>query len=411
MKRISLLLLALACWLATATAGPVSIKTLVQFYGTESEGNLIFDSAGNLYGTTGDQYEPSLITVFELSPNADGTWTKNVIWRAKGGSEPLNIRAGVIFDAGGNLYGTSLYGGASNCGTVFKLTHNLDGSWSESNLFDFNCTDGYQATGGVIFDQAGNLYGATSFGGTYNWGVVYQLKPNADGTWTENVLHNFTFGADGAYPGHGSLVFDSKGNLYGTAGQGAQGTCKVWTTGCGTAFKMSPQTDGTWSFDVIHSFTGGDDGGVPEYGFTLDAAGNLYSTTMVGGKNGAGVAFELVQDSNGAWTEKILHQFLGPPDDGLNPFSGVIFDSAGNLYGSAINGGATVCFNAPGCGIVYELKPRPNGSYAEDILYKFQGTPRDGPINNLVMDSLGNLYGSATGYNTYASGTVFELIR
>jgi uncharacterized repeat protein (TIGR03803 family) len=410
MKRISILLFVLACSLAPAAAAQ-TVNTLLSFNGTESEGNLIFDSAGNLYGTTGDQYSPSLITVFQLTPNGDGTWTENVLWTSTGGDEPLNIRAGVIFDASGNLYGTSLYGGASNCGTVFKLTHNSDGSWSESNILEFNCTDGSFAVGGVIFDTAGNLYGTTTYGGTDNAGVVFQLTPNADGTWTENVLHNFTTGSDGGYPGHGSLVFDSKGNLYGTAGGGAQGDCDVINPGCGTVYKMSPKANGTWSFKVIYSFAGGNDGGVPVYGLTFDKTGNLYSTTYEGGKYGDGTVFELISHSNGSYTEEVLHAFRG--GDGSNPFSGVIFDSAGNLFGSTAYGGTDQCFNSPdgGCGVVWELTPNKNGSYAEKSLVHFHGAPNSTPYSNFVMDSAGNLYGSATGYDTYSSGTIYEVLR
>ncbi len=408
MKRKIYLALASVC-LLISTAAAQTVKTLLAFNGTESEGNLIFDTAGNLYGTTGDQYDPSLITVFQLSPNAGGTWTENVLWTATGGHEPLNIRAGVIFDASGNLYGTSQYGGASDCGTVFKLTHNSDGSWSENNLHDFDCSDGDWAIGGVTFDKAGNLYGTTTFGGASNAGVVYQLTPNGDGTWTYHLLHTFTTGSDGAFPGHGSLVFDSKGNLYGTAAGGAQGNCSVINVGCGTVFTMSPKANGTWSFKVIYSFTGGDDGGAPVFGITFDKSGNLYSTTYTGGKYEDGVVFELLPHSNGTYSERVLHAFRG--GDGLNPFGGVIFDSTGNIYGVTAYGGTNQCFNAPGCGVVYELTPTSNGSYTDKTLVHFHGTPNDGPYNNLVMDSLDNLYGVATGYNTYASGTVYEVVR
>ncbi len=181
---------------------------------------------------------------------------------------------------------TSLYGGAFGCGTVFELIHNSDGSWTESNINDFTCTNGSFVGGGLVFDKAGNLYGTTGLGGTSNVGVVFQLVPNGNGTWTENVLHNFTGGSDGGYPGLGVLVFDSAGNLYGTAAGGALGDCDVNNPGCGTVFKMSPKANGTWSFKVLHSFTGGNDGGVPVFGLTFDKAGNLYSTTDVGGQYG-----------------------------------------------------------------------------------------------------------------------------
>ena len=412
MKHISILLFALACWLAPAAAAQDRVKTLLSFNGTESEGNLIFDAAGNLYGTTGDQYDPSLITVFELSPRGDGTWTEHVLWTATGGTEPLNIRPGVIFDASGNIYGTSRYGGTYGCGTVFELTRETSGSWPETNLFNFDCADsGAYAVGGVTFDKAGNLYGTTPQGGSFGEGVVYQLTPGSGGTWTENILHNFTGGSDGAYPDHPYLIFDASGNLYGSAALGGEGNCPLFgSSTCGTIFKMTPQAGGTWDFTVLHGFTGGSDGGNPEGTMVFDKRGNLYGTTYGGGTHGFGVVFELTPHSDSQWEERVLHAFRGD-EDGTYPLGGVIFDAAGNLYGTTTDGGENRCFNAPGCGVVYELTPTSTGSYTEDILVHFNGAPNDGPYNNLVMDSLGNLYGTATGYNTYASGTIYEVIR
>jgi uncharacterized repeat protein (TIGR03803 family) len=414
MKRISVLLLALACSLAPAAAAQ-TVKTLLSFNGTESEGNLIFDSAGNLYGATGDQYDPSLITVFQLTPNSDGTRTENVLWTSTGGSDPLNIRPGVIFDASGNLYGASRYGGTNGCGTVFKLTHETSGSWPETNLFNFDCADtGAYAVGGVTFDKAGNLYGTTPQGGSFGQGLVYQLTPNSDGSWTENILHNFTGGSDGAYPDHPYLVFDSSGNLYGSAALGGEANCPLFgTSECGTIFKLAPQTGGTWAFTVLHTFTGGSDGGNPEGTLVFDKHGNLYGTTFGGGAYDFGVAFELIPHANGKWGEKVLHAFKGG-GDGTYPIGGLIFDAAGNLYGGTGQGGNNQCGgagNAIGCGIVYELSPKSSGSWTENVLVRFHGAPNSTPYNDLVMDSLGNLYGSAAGYDTDSSGSIFEVIR
>ncbi len=321
----------------------------------------------------------------------------------------MNIRAGVIFDASGNLYGTSILGGAYGCGAVFKLTHETSGSWPETNLFDFNCgSQGSQPIGGLVFDNAGNLYGTTISGGTYNVGVVYELTPSSSGQWSETVLHEWTAGSDGGWGAPAPLIFDSHGALYGVAAQGALGTCAVWNTGCGVAFKMTPGK-GSWTYDVLHSFTGGSDGGIPQSTLIFDKAGNLYGTTYVGGTYGYGVTYELIPHSN-AWTEKVLHEFRGG-SDGNGPFGGVIFDSAGNLYGTTIFGGDPQCTYNPGCGLVYELEPNSNGSYTEHVLTYFIGTPNNGPTNDLVMDSRGNLYGTGTGYNTYSSGTVYEVVR
>ena len=148
----------------------------------------------------------------------------------------------------------------------FKLTPNPDGSWTESVLHSFTGrVDGREPTAGLIFDQAGNLYGTTNGGGlmpincisTNGCGVVFKLTPNSDGSWTESVLHNFTKGADGAHPSTGSLIFDATGNLYGTAEDGANLSCKGGSfSGCGTIFKMTPNSNGSWAFSVLHAFAG-----------------------------------------------------------------------------------------------------------------------------------------------------------
>jgi uncharacterized repeat protein (TIGR03803 family) len=415
MKRISILLIAIACSLVLTAAAQDTVKTLLQFNGTESEGNLIFDSAGNLYGTTGDQYSPSLITVFQLNPNRDGTWTENVLWTSIGGDEPLNVRPGVVLDASGNLYGVSRYGGTYGCGAVFVLTHETSGSWPETNLFNFDCADtGAYAVGGVTFDTSGNLYGTTPQGGTYGQGIVYQLVPGSDGTWTENVLHNFTGGSDGAYPDHPYLIFDSAGNLYGSAAEGGEGTCPLFgVSTCGTIFKMAPQAGGTWDFTVLHTFTGGSDGGNPEGTLVFDKSGNLYGTTYGGGTHDFGVAFELIPHPDGNWSERVLHAFKGG-GDGTYPLGGLIFDAAGNLYGGTFQGGNDQCGlagNPIGCGVVYELSPKSTGGWTEDVLVRLHGAPNSTPINDLVMDSLGNLYGSAAGYDMGASGSIYKVVR
>ena len=185
---------------------------------------LIFDAAGNLYGTTEYGGASNYGTVFKLTPNAVGSWTKSVLYSFKDGSDGGWPAAGLIFDAAGNLYGTTFDVSFSDYGTVFKLTPNADGSWTESVLHSFNGSDGETPVAGLIFDAAGNLYGTTDSGGAYRNGTVFKLTPNADGSWTESVLHAF-IGSDGAHPDAG-LIFDAAGNLYGTTdfgGDYAQG--------------------------------------------------------------------------------------------------------------------------------------------------------------------------------------------
>ena len=240
----------------------------------------------------------------------------------------LSTYHGVVFDISGNLYGTSQYGGASNCGTVFKLTHNSDGSWTENNLHDFDCTDGNWAIAGVVFDKSGNLYGTTTFGGTYNAGVLFQLTPNSDGTWNYNILHTFTAGSDGANPGHGSLTFDSNGNLYGTAAGGGLNSVPsfILVAAPFSKCRRKPTVHGRSTFSTASpAATTAPVRSMASPSTTRETCRTTYS----GGKYQDGTVFELIAHSSGKYSERVLHAFRG--GDGLNPFSGVIFDSAGDL--------------------------------------------------------------------------------
>jgi uncharacterized repeat protein (TIGR03803 family) len=337
---------------------------------------LIFDAAGNLYGTTrgGGAYGGG--TIFKLTPNSNGSWTESVLYsfcsltNCSDGSLPY---AGLIFDAAGNLYGATLGGGnqcfyAIGCGVVFKLTASGDGSWTESVLHTFcsltNCSDGENPYAGLIFDQAGNLYGATEGGGNqcfYNssCGVVFKLTPNSNGNWTESVLYSFcslTNCRDGAYPEATTLIFDAAGNLYGTTGAGGPGG----SGDCGVVFKLAPNTDGRWTETVLHGFTCGKDGGRPQAGLVFDRAGNLYGTTEFYGSSscnygsGCGVVFRLTPSADGGWREEVLHIFLDHP--GAWPYAGVILDAAGNVYGTTY-GDAEYPTCSHYCGSVYEITP------------------------------------------------------
>src|SRR5664280_870386 len=198
--------------------------------------------------------------------------------------------------------------------------------------FSNNGTDGIVPDGGVIFDAAGNLYGTTWAGGTYRAGTVYELTPAAGGGWTEQVLHSFGNGADGAFSAAG-LIFDTAGNLYGTTAGGG-------TYSNGTVFELTPAAGGTWTEQVVYSFANnGTDGTVPKAGVIFDAAGNLYGTTSQGGTYTLGALFELTPAAGGTWTEQVLHSF-GNGTDGANLYAKLIFDGAGNLYGTTYQGGS-----------------------------------------------------------------------
>ena len=392
-------------------------KTLHKFTdgkdGLGPSSNLIFDPAGNLYGTTTSGGTSTLCesgcgTVFKLTPNANGGWNESVLYsfcslrKCNDGQAP---NAGLIFDQGGNLYGTTFYGGGGcfyGCGVVFELTPHPDGRWTEKVLHHFTGADGSDSSAGLIFDRAGNLYGTTRYGGGYGPGNVFELAPNSDGSWTENVLYSFTGGQDGGGP-VAALIFDGAGNLYGTTQIGG-------TNGQGVIFKLIHNSDGSWSEIVLYQFTGGKDGSQPNDSLIFDQAGNLYGTTFYSShcafySLGCGVVFELTPNSDGSWTESILRRFNGP--GGAHPKAGLIFDQAGNLYGTTESGGKQgSCVE--GCGVVFKLAPNSKGGWNETVLHYFVNNPGADPYGGLVFDGAGNLYGATLGYSV-CCGSVFEI--
>ncbi len=312
---------------------------------------------------------------------------------------------GVIFDSSGNLYGTAYEGGTHDAGTVYELSPGTNGKWTQKLLHTFNNSDGSGPEYSMIFDSAGNLYGTTFFGGSAGGGVVFQLKQGTNG-WTEKVLHSFADGDEGFYP-VGILTLDTAGNLYGTTNAGGSFS--------GAVYQLTPSTKGPWDVKVLHTFAGGDDGANPDGGVIFDSAGNLYGTTALGGGSGCGgkgcgIIFELSPSGNGTWKETVLHRFNGV--NGANPESGLIFDSAGNLYGTTVFGGRVGCNPPNGCGTVFELSLGAGGHWTEKVLHSFHANPKN-PLATLVFDTSGNLYGTTsaggTGCDGYGCGRVFKL--
>jgi len=390
--------------LASAAGAQVKYKTLHRFTGGK-DGNapyagLVFDAAGNLYGTTYLGGAHGYGTVFKLTHNPNGTWTESVLHSFAGGAEGSYPYAAVIFDAAGNLYGTASDGIPYGPGAVFKLTPNADGTWTETVIHAF--TDGDLPLSPLVFDAQGNLYGTTDWS---NWGFVYKLTPNSDGTWTESLPYSFKGPPDdGGHP-QTSMIFDAAGNMYGTTFWGGSGKCV--TNGCGTVFKLSPNSDRTWTESVLHSFAGDRDGANPPESLVFDALGNLYGATVYGtyyqscGNKMCGTVFELTPNSDGTWTENILHGFTGGKDGG-NPNGYLVFDAAGNLYGTAGSGGA-------GYGVVFKLTPNSNGGWKETVLHGFKDTPGAYPSSGLIFDGAGNLYGTTVGDGAKTFGSVFEI--
>jgi uncharacterized repeat protein (TIGR03803 family) len=375
-------------------------KTLYRFTGgkdgSSPASTLIFDKLRNLYGTTVDGGADNAGTVFSLSPTVAGSWTEIVLYSFTGSSDGANPDAGLIFDSAGNLYGTTQNGGSSNCqgcGVVFKLAPNSNGDWTESVLYSFlGGLDGGYPLAALVFDGSGNLYGTTESGGpgdcdvnnVHGCGVVFELTPGLNGSWTESVPYGFAGqGIDGVFPVD-ALIFDAAGNLYGTTSFGG-------TQGSGTVFSLSPHPEG-WTETVLRDVDS------PEDGLVFDPAGNLYGTLFYGRHRGT--VFELSPATSG-WTYQTLHIFTGK--DGANPAASLILDHSGNIYGTTTQGGA---FSD---GVVFKLVPNSRGGWTEHVLWDFQGHPGAHPAAALVLDDAGNLYGTTTGDGKKTFGSVFEI--
>jgi uncharacterized repeat protein (TIGR03803 family) len=401
----------------------------IQPGGYNPTGGVVFGPGGRVYGTTGLGGLAGGLngTVFEATPNPNGSWTVTTPFAFPTTDGDVS-QSTLIEDPEGNLYGTTALGGLSNIGTVFKLSP-ASGKWKEQLLFTFAGSVYGAATGsfpsaGLIMDSAGNLYGTAFGGGAHNLGAVFELSPTTSGSWNETVLYSFAGGSDGENPA-AALVFDSSGSLYGTTEYGG-----LYSNG--TVFELSPSVNGTWTESVIRSFAGYPaDGRYPTASLVFDGNGNLYGTTSSGGSSancknnkkliGCGTVFELSPALNGQWNETLLYSFTNTNGDGAYPYANLVFDGAGNLYGTTENGGVSGKCQGIGsatCGTVFEITSGGTGTWTEKVLYAFKGYKTDGalPLAGLLMDSRGNLYGTTdVGGNASNSqydlgfGTVFEL--
>jgi uncharacterized repeat protein (TIGR03803 family) len=336
------------------------------------------------------------LTVAEFAAAQTETVLYSFTNLASTGTSP---QSGLVADSSGALYGTLRSGGEFGAGTVFKLSPPTSKrkSWAETTLYSF--TGGLDGNtpadaGRLVLDKAGNIFGTTGFGGLNSHGVAFELSPGAGGVWTEKVLYNFgTTATDAEIPFLG--LISNAGVFYGAAGEGGQ-------FGAGAVFKLS-QSGSTWIETVVYSFTGGSDGGSPSSSPSFHS-GNLYGTTGSGGANSCGVVYELSPPQNGStsWSETVLHSFTCLAD-GAYPLGGVVLDKSGNVYGTTQAGGLLPY------GVVFELAAP---SWTETVLYNFaDGSDGEFPQASLVFDSAGNLYGTTTGSGSTGGnqGSVFEL--
>jgi uncharacterized repeat protein (TIGR03803 family) len=369
--------------------------------GRDPATHITFDSAGNAYGTTAAGGEFDFGAVFKLTPSGD-TWVQTVIYSFTGGNDGLDPHAGVTLGPDGSLYGTTVAGGnagicaADGCGVVYKLT--LEGDqWFQTVLHNFKGdNDGGGPGSRVIFDVAGNLFGSTPNGGTHSMGTIFMLTPTPNGAWHKKTIHNFTGGKDGATGSMGDLLLDAAGNIYGVTEQGG-------ANGLGTVYKLSRMPTGNWTLKTLYAFKGMPDGANAYGGLIWDAAGNLYGTTYFGGTVGMGTAFQLSPGANGKWQENILYNLLGDTDGSL-PTTTLIFDKAGNLFGTTSAGGRPTC----DCGTVFKLILS-DGAWKEKIIHFF-GIRFDGyaPNYGLTFDAAGNLYGATPAGGTSRKGMIYR---
>ena len=340
---------------------------------------------GTFYGTASGGGLNGCGTVFKLTQH-NGGWTLLPIYTFKNDYDGCNPLSPVTIGPDDSLYGTTI-GEYDGQGTLYKLQPSPTPPpspltpWQFTLLQTFTGLNGDQPLyGPVIFDQAGNLYGTTQFGGGYNdWGTVWEASPSGSG-WSETVLAALTLPSNGPYS---NVVFDTAGNLYGTTGTGTD------------IFELSPNGS-SWTTTILHTFDGRV-GSLAYGGLVRDQAGDLYGATSDGGPGSSGVAYELSQSSEG-WTFQVINYFTSP---GQGVFGELTLDAAGNLYGVRISGGTH------DEGELFKLTPS-NGSWTFTDLHDFTAAEGYFAYGAVVLDADGNIFGTSQAGGAYGKGTVWE---
>jgi len=373
--------------------------------GYDPVGGVTIDANGSLWGTTalGGAYGGGV--VYKLySP--DGRWSNEEVVHSFNpyNGDGYTPYSGVIVGLKdgfyrGNIYGTTYQGGTHAAGSVYELSQLAGGGYAEAILHSFNGngTDGTFPVASLIFDSAGNLYGTTYSGGSEDAGTVFELVAKAGGGWGEKILHSFSNnGTDGAGP-YGALIFDSLGNLYGTTASGGGQSC-------GIVFELSPQSGGSWSETIVHSFANNStDGCSPQAGLVIDRFGTFYGTTNLGGTYGYGTMYNLTQ-SGGNWTEAILHNYASNPDGAYPGYGALQIDGQGYPVGTTTEGGNSL-------GTLEYLGAAQNGGLEGVVWHSFEHDGVDGftPFAGVTLDLFGNTYGTASSGGSGGGGIVFEI--
>lgn len=398
---------------AGASAARAQYEVLHRFSagpdGSGPRAGLTADGSGNIYGTTyngGGTTNGG--TVFRLQPPATrgGAWSEAILHTFDAAAGGQNPAAGLVSDRAGDLYGTTWTGGTAHCpvqecGVIFELSPPLSGGddWIYTVLYRLDGIEGGGPRAPLAIDSAGNLYGTTTLGGTSacatggGCGVVFQITQSGS-TWTLHTLYEFQHNPSGLGGTASGVILDKAGNVYGTTTHD-----NVW----GTVFELTrPKRGNVWKPSVLYAFRSGSDGYEPLGGLALDARGNLYGTTELGGRasscsgGGCGTVFRLSPRADGTWKHTIVYAFAGTGDGGL-PQDALTLGDGGRLYGTTPYGGVGSSCGSPGCGVLFRLAPprKPDVAWTETTLHTFAGGT-DGyvPYGGAIFGRGGLLYGA-----------------
>lgn len=402
--------------------------------GSSPNGDLIVDRKGNLYGTTAGGGQYNYGTVFKLMPKTSGGWAETILYNFAGTPDGAYPSGGVIFDAAGNLYGATNYGGANvnsftSGGTVYELSPPKKGGsqWTETILFDFSSSNagvGGNPSGKLLFDSVGNLYGAAGTGGNGDadfcgdtgCGTIFQLQPASVGSWICDDIHDFLVPPKSDGYGPTQVVMAPDGMLYGYTNYGGEWISKLaqYQAEQGGVFRLDPPNGGgQWPEQLLYlSNIYGAAGQYPA-GLIFGDNGALILTMSAGGNFGDGAVTELTPAEGGeVWNANLLYSFTGGAD-GNGPRETPFRDSSGNIYVTTAFGGANVCSATgnDGCGTLIKLTPNGDGTYSETTIYEFSQSVGGLPHGGLLLHQ-GFLVGAAAvggAAQGSGNGTIYEI--
>jgi uncharacterized repeat protein (TIGR03803 family) len=383
--------------------------TVLHVFGSEGDGRVPFgaptlDGKGHVLGTTASGGSTACQgygcgTIFALTHETSAQWHETILHAFTNNGDGADPEGNLVLDRNGHLYGT-VAGEGPGQAAVFEMS-------DASKKLELSQIYQQYASSGLLLDAMGNLYGFFGLGDLGS-GAIGVLSPGDNG-WTYIQLYSFCSPLGGCSDGvepRSPLSWDSKGNLYGTTLYGGVSTLPCpGSLGCGVAFQMTPNGDGTWTYHVMHRFASTQtDGQYPDSGLVVDAAGNAYGVAGQGGANGTGTIFKLTPGKDGNWTQTVLYEFPNCAN-GCFPDGTMVFDKAGNLYGVA-SGGLQDCGYT--CGVVFRLARQAKGEWKYSTIHKFTGADGGFPWG-VVLDRKGNLFGTTENGGTYNSGVAFEI--